>query len=202
MSTRRRRSLQLGVVSVALAFATAVLGTASATSSSRGCEIRGYRTVVAGSPVTVIRQRGGVSVYRTHLACYGRRGRPLVLGDEFSEESLERVRVNGRFVAVVLSACSRNDDSCETIVQVSDVRQRRRTTYGVEGVRDLLLTARGAVVAIVPFRGALAVVTADSGRLDRVAQGGDIEVGSLAVAGPRVYWLQGGRPRTAAFGIR
>lgn len=185
---------------LAVAVCAAATLVAAEPAAAAGCDLRGYRTVVEGSPVDVVRSARERAQSATYLACYGRRGRPLVLGDEYGDPgpALTGVTVNGRFVAVRLEACDR-DGACESSVQVSDVRARRQELYRTDGIRNLLLTARGTVVAIAQYQGELSVITGSRGTETIVAQGTDIEPGSLAVAATRIYWIQGGEARTATF---
>jgi uncharacterized ParB-like nuclease family protein len=109
-----------------------------------------------------------------------------------SGEFLTRVTVARTFVAVALDGCDR-DGRCETKVQVSNLRRRVQVVYDVNGLRSLALTPSGSIVAITSSQ----VVTGRSGNVTVVGEGADIDAASLAVTCQRIYWMQGGTPRTA-----
>lgn len=196
--SRTRAALALGAAATALT-ATAA-STASAAAAKRDpCRDPAFRTVTANGTVRVVRGPRGTEEHTARLACFGHR-RAVVLGDELSEESVGQVAVGGRFAAVALTSCSRYDGACESAVQVVDARAGRRSRKLYERGADagLLVRPTGAVVGLArEADGTFTLWHGARGRHADLRTRAPIVPGSLALAGDRLYWLEGEEPRTA-----
>jgi len=184
--------------------AVAVLGATAPAAPAGGralresrCDLRDFRLFAATETTVVVRGRLPAEEPDTYLACYGRRGRPTVLGNEFFEEEVDRVQVAGRFVLARVGYCSRYDDSCESYIQITDARARRKRLYptigGVIRLRDdgvfavatrLTGTVRGGVIDV-----------GQNGRVSRLTTTEQIDASSLALSDAGVSWIDGQEPR-------
>lgn len=116
----------------------------------------------------------------------------------------------GRYLVADYYVCSRGD-GCQGFVGVTDVRRGtgRVAPTGAGRAGSLLVTARGAAAWIrdgagadpaggapppSPVRSVQVLLPDGTHRLD---EGTDIDAGSLARSGSRLYWLKGGVARSA-----
>ena len=175
------------------------------------CATAHGRTVAATRDARVYRDRG-----RT-FACRYDTNRRFWLKDEPAEPDaldVEEIRLAGRYIGYELAFYGRIDS--RFWVRVRDLRTGRWLVHrdavtfdpvnedpkASSGVTDLELTRTGAVAWIAhnpylrPLRLEVHKVDADGHAV--LATGADIDPRSLALSDARVYWLQGGQPKTSA----
>lgn len=200
----------LGVVA-----AVGLPGPAPAAERSK-CFGRNLRGIAANLHVRVTRERGLGRV----VACHLRTGREVEIGVDL--QSTDRsivgpVALAGRFVAY--SNAFRGRSGADIGILVRDVRTGRTVrSYGVrefvepgdrdfvERTSDLVLRADGTAAWIFEVeerddQGTTVRVRYEVHRFMGREQvlldsGTDVEPGSLALAGSRLYWMKGGQPRS------
>ncbi len=195
---RARSLIGLAVALVAL---LAVTGPApGAQAASKPCAARRSTTVARNAQVRVY-ERG--SDDHVLVGCLLSSGRRLTLDSWFScgcsrgDESAPQAWLRGTVVAVNRYSCDPIDPlgGCSGSARTVDVRTRRTLRSASTGgsVGELLIGPHGAI-ALVAGRG-LVAADADGERV--LDPGPGIAHGSLAFAGPLLYWTSGGAPRSA-----
>jgi hypothetical protein len=156
--------------------------------AAASCRIPGGRTVATGAfaKLIAVPTPDGSALY----ACIRRTGRKVALDDSYSD-----ARVAGRWVA-----WQRAGRPGRWRIAVHDLRTgKERLVNGHVAEHSLGLTERGSIVwaqaeestSATPL---FANEVEDGGRL---LDGGDVDAGSVDLAGRRVSWLSAGERRAA-----
>lgn len=186
--------------------------------ASRPCAMKGSKTLAASEHARVYRTPHDADGDRDVVGCLYRTGRRRILGSggsEFNPIAAEtyvgRVRLAGRFVAFSDHITGRWGQGFT--IEVVDLRSgKRRTAWGIPPRRDsgqsadvesIVLRKNGSAAWMYVFRASPEatlerfVAKLDGDGQARLAEGADIEPGSLALANATVYWTQAGQPRSA-----
>jgi hypothetical protein len=168
---------------------------ATAAASTRAtCEFRGMRTVAANREAVLLKDRAG------YAGCLRSSGRRVFLA-EFEGDRPPNVGVlNGHFAASNGRSCNRYYDTCSSLLEVRNLRTRHSVALltGVSTVTDIVLRSNGSVAAIATDAAGTPQVWA----IDRLGKrvldpGPDVQPGTLALAGGKVYWMRGQTPVAA-----
>lgn len=141
-----------------------------------------------------------------YYACYGRRRKPVFLGDAVGGAGIFRLSVAGRYVVYESRFCDPARPVCGGQVVMRDLRQRRvRASVipdGQNATEALAITRRGGAAWIrgTNTENGFEVRIRDGSGERIVGAGADIDSASLAVNAARVYWTQGEFPRSAPLG--
>lgn len=156
--------------------------------AAASCRIPAGRTVATGAVAKLIAvpTPGGSALF----ACIRRTGRKIALDDSYSD-----ARVAGRWVA-----WQRAGRPGHWRIAVHDLRSgKERLVNGHVAGHSLGLTARGSIVWAQSLESSSATPLyaneVEAG--GRLLDGGDVDAGSVDLAGRRVSWLSGGERRAA-----
>lgn len=191
---------------------------ADASKHSKKCRPKGSKTLLSTTRIRVYMYANRTPI----LACHLRNEREVWIGsrykDEFDQEQADvrHIRIVGDLIAyesyinersnVVQSVTVKNLRSGKLIwgVPSGQVPGGSDPNDGAGRVRDLEISSKGNVAFILrpTYIGAPAIYEIykadDSAKgLQRLDAGGDIESGSLAYSGGRIYWTKAGQPYSA-----
>lgn len=169
------------------------------------CGVKNSTTVAVSAKARVYeRSRRGDSDEHVLVGCLLGSGRRLALETWFDcgcsrgDESRPQVWLRGTVVAINRFSCPPDPGlgPCSGRAHTVDLRTSRTLREAQSGdvVSDLVLGARGAFVLL---RIGGAVVKSDAEGEGVLDPGPRVELGSLALAGSRVYWTRDGAPRSA-----
>jgi hypothetical protein len=200
----------IAVVASAVAVSLLVVAPATPAAKRARCRPTHSRTLVKNSRARVYDRKDRRGLFVAYACVYrsGKRYRLSDHDDANGEETDDVPTLSGPYLAYSVNDCPGTGDECYADMRVLDLRngKRRRpvNAFGAESddtfVTDIVLDTRGDVgwiaesdnprllteVRVATSRG---VRTVDSAR--------DIARHSLARAGRRIYWMRGGRPKTA-----
>ena len=195
------------VVTLLLVGLALVVAAPADAAKRRPCAIRGSETVeVTDRARLYVVRRPGVSAY---YACLYRSERRIRLVAE-EGHSAAHLRVSGRFLVYLVVQDTSKVGTHE--LKRLDLRSGGRVTVagfghtqeGIDALEDLVLTRRGAVAWIrnVWYGGEPPRRSVGSYRANRhtvLDPGPNVDAGSVAVtaSGGRLYWTNGGEPRSA-----
>lgn len=176
----------------------------AAPAAHKPCAVRGSTTVERNAQVRVFTRsaREDESDHRL-VGCLLASGRRLLLDSWFScdcsrgDENEPQTWLRGTVVAVNRYGCSPDPSfpACSGGARTVDLRTRRTLRRASTGgyVSELAIGPAGTI-AVVTGRG---LVTSDAAGEVVLDAGPGIQPGSLAFAGPLLYWTSGGAPRSA-----
>lgn len=156
------------------------------------------RTILANDRARVYgKLDGDISVF----ACSYRSGRPrLDLGFRGASNGVSRFQLVGETVAYKVAGEGCSSGRCiGTYVESRSLRTGRRLQRISGGVDRYVVKRNGSLAVAGPVNDIdrrLRLAKADSTGASTLAP--DIDPGSLALAGSRIYWTEGGAPRSAA----
>jgi hypothetical protein len=169
------------------------------------CAVKGSTTVAQNEQARVYeRSQRGDEDQHVLVGCLLRSGQRVQLGSWFScgcsrgDESAPQVWLRARIVAINRFSCPPYPtlDPCVGSARTVSLRTGetlRRAGTG-SSLAALVLGPRGAFAYVSSAGG---VVKSDADGQIVLDTGPGVDAGSLAAAGPRVYWLRGGAPQTA-----
>jgi hypothetical protein len=202
---RTRHLFPLAGLAGLAALALAAPAPASAASNAAKCSPKGSTAILASDTARVFQKRNAKKKQFDIYGCRYANGKVVKIGFTIPGDTIGvgSFRLAGKYVGLVYSDC----DSCDDEIQVFDLTTGKKTlsTDAIEpsedddlepGVIDFVMTPGGAVAWIAEGSDENArVVKLDKkgkARLDR-----QVESGSLAIAGNRIFWLKNGTPFTA-----
>lgn len=170
------------------------------------CAVRGSTTVAQNAQARVyMRSERGDDSQHLLVGCLLRSGQRVLLASWFScdcsrgDEPDPQAWLRGRIVAVNRWSCPPDPylGSCVGSARTVSLRtgERLREASTGSSLAALVLGPRGAF-AYVSSGGTVAKSDA-SGETVVLDSAPGVDLGSLAIAGARVYWLRGGAPQTA-----
>lgn len=194
------------LLSVSVLLACAGSAQAAKPSAHRApCADKGSVTVAVNAQARVYeRSQRGDEDQHLLIGCLLRSGQRVQLDSWFScdcsrgDESAPQVWLRARIVAINRFSCPPYPtlEPCVGSARTVSLRTGetlRRAATG-NALAELVLGPHGAF-AYVSSAGGVVKIDADGQTL--LDTGPGVEAGSLATAGPRVYWLRGGVPQTA-----
>jgi len=180
-----------------------------ATAGATACAAGGSVTVARGVQARVyVRAQRGDGDRHELVGCLLGSGRKLLLDSWFScgcsrgDESAPQVWLRGTVVAINRYGCPPGPELGPCVGRVRSVALRSgRTLREVETgglIGQLVLGERGAFALSVDG----AVRKADADGVATLDRGPGVEDGSLALAGPLLYWTRDGAPHSARLRFR
>jgi hypothetical protein len=208
MTTMRMLGTSVALIAAACSLAAApAAGAAPAKKKARGCTERG--TTVARSLQARLYVRTTDEYDRSLIGCVYRTGRRRVVdswygcGCSVADDIAPRVAaLAGRFVAVAGSySCGPPGFPCSAPdLYVIDLRSgRARHVIDGGGTSAVLLKPNGSIAYLLGSQLSPQLIRIDATGTAVLDEGPGIDPKSLAASAGRLYWMNGGTPRTAPF---
>jgi hypothetical protein len=167
---------------------------AAAATPRATCEFRGLRTVAANQEAVLLKARWG------YAGCLRSSGRRVLLAEFEGDRPPDVGVLSGHFAASNGRSCDRYYDTCSGILEVRNLRTRHSVALltGITTVTDIVLRSNGSAAAIATDAAGTPQVWAIDRLGKRVLDSGpEVQPGTLALAGGKIYWMRGQTPLAA-----